>query len=203
MNAPLSEYGYFGIQTGFVLAFLIGIGFGFSLERAGFGSSRKLAAIFYLRDFTVLKVMFTAIVTAMLGSVLLSKLGILDLSLVYVSPTFVVPFLVGGLLFGVGFVTGGFCPGTALVGMVSGSLDAAVFLVGMMGGVLVWSFGYPLWDGFAHSTAMGRTMLYDVLPLSPGVVALLVALAAVGAFLGAEKLERIFGAKAPASGETR
>jgi len=203
MNAPLSEYGYFGIQTGYVLGFLIGIGFGFSLERAGFGSSRKLAAIFYLRDFTVLKVMFTAIVTAMLGSVLLSKLGILDLSLVYVSPTFVVPFLVGGLLFGVGFVTGGFCPGTALVGMVSGSLDAAVFLVGMMIGVLVWSFGYPLWDGFAHSTAMGRTMLYDVLPLSPGVVALLVALAAVGAFIGSERLERIFGAKAPASGETR
>ena len=203
MNAPLSEFGYFGIQTGYVLGFLIGIGFGFSLERAGFGSSRKLAAIFYLRDFTVLKVMFTAIVTAMLGSVLLSKLGILDLSLVYVSPTFVVPFLVGGLLFGVGFVTGGFCPGTALVGMVSGSLDAAVFLVGMMIGVLVWSFGYPLWDGFAHSTAMGRTMLYDVLPLSPGVVALLVALAAVGAFIGSERLERIFGAKAPASGETR
>ena len=203
MNAPLSEFGYFGIQTGYVLGFLIGVGFGFSLERAGFGSSRKLAAIFYLRDFTVLKVMFTAIVTAMLGSVLLSKLGILDLSLVYVSPTFVVPFLVGGLLFGVGFVTGGFCPGTALVGMVSGSLDAAVFLVGMMAGVLVWSFGYPLWDGFAHSTAMGRTMLYDVLPLSPGVVALLVALAAVGAFLGAEKLERIFGAKAPVSGDSR
>ncbi len=203
MNAPLSEFGYFGIQTGYVLGFLIGVGFGFSLERAGFGSSRKLAAIFYLRDFTVLKVMFTAIVTAMLGSVLLSKLGILDLSLVYVSPTFVVPFLVGGLLFGVGFVTGGFCPGTALVGMVSGSLDAAVFLVGMMGGVLIWSFGYPIWDGFAHSTAMGRTMLYDVLPFSPGVVALLVALAAVGAFVGSEKLERIFGAKAPVSGETR
>jgi sorbitol-specific phosphotransferase system component IIC len=46
-------------------------------------------------------------------------------------------------------------------------------------------------------------MLYDVLPLSPGVVALLVALAAVGAFVGSEKLERIFGAKASASGETR
>jgi uncharacterized membrane protein YedE/YeeE len=203
MNAPLSEYGYFGIQAGYVLAFLIGIGFGFFLERAGFGSSRKLAAVFYLTDFTVLKVMFTAIVTAMLGAILFSKLGILDLSLVYVSPTFVVPFLVGGLLFGVGFVTGGYCPGTALVALASGSIDAAVFLVGMMGGVLVWSFGYPLWDGFAHSTAMGRTMLYDVLPLSPGVVALLVALMAVGAFLGAEKLERIFGAKAPASGETR
>ncbi len=201
MNAPLSEFGYFGTQTGFVLAFLVGIGFGFFLERAGFGSSRKLASIFYLRDFTVLKVMFTAIVTAMLGSVLLSKLGILDLSLVYVSPTFVIPFLVGGLLFGVGFVTGGYCPGTALVGMMGGSLDGAAYLVGMMLGVLVWSFGYPAWEGFARSSAMGRTMLYDVLPLSPGALALLVALTAVGAFLGAEKMERIFGGKAPSTGD--
>lgn len=200
MSAPLAETGAFGVQFGFVLAFLIGGGFGFFLERAGFGSSVKLASIFYGRDFTVLKVMFTAIVTAMLGSVLLANLGVLDLSLVHVSPTFVLPFFVGGVLFGVGFVIGGYCPGTALVGLVSGSADAAMFLAGMMGGVLVWSFGYPLWEGFAHSTPMGRTMLYDVLPLSPGVLALLVSLVAVGAFLGAEKLETIFGAKAPGTG---
>jgi uncharacterized protein len=200
MNAPLSEYGAFGVQAGFVLAFLIGIGFGFFLERAGFGSSMKLASIFYLRDFTVLKVMFTAIVTAMLGSVLLSNLGVLDLALVYVSPTFVLPFLLGGLLFGVGFVVGGWCPGTAVVGLVSGSIDAGVFLVGILGGSLVWSFGYPIWRDFANSTAMGRTMLYDVLPLSPGAIALLVALMAVGAFVGAEKLEKIFGAKSPSTG---
>jgi uncharacterized membrane protein YedE/YeeE len=200
MSAPFYKLGAFGDEASLIVAFLIGIGFGFFLERAGFGSARKLASIFYLRDFTVLKVMFTAIVTAMLGSILLSKLGILDLSLVYVPPTFVVPFLVGGLLFGVGFLVGGYCPGTAVVGMMSGSLVGAVFLVGMMAGVLVWSFGYPLWEGFAHSSAMGRTMLYDVLPFSPGVVALLVALMAVGAFLGAEKLERIFGGKSSSTG---
>lgn len=200
MNAPLAEHGAFGEQVGFVLAFAIGIGFGFFLERAGFGSAKKMASIFYLRDFTVLKVMFTAIVTAMLGSVLLSNLGVLDLSLVHVSPTFVVPFLVGGLLFGAGFVVGGWCPGTAVVGVVTGSVDAAMFLVGLLGGILVWSFGYPLWEGFAGSTALGRTMLYDVLHVSPGVVALLVALMAVGAFVGAEKLEKIFGAKSPSTG---
>ncbi len=201
MSAPLSEFGYFGVQAGYVFAFLIGIGFGFCLERAGFGSSRKLAAIFYLRDFTVLKVMFTAVVTAMLGSVLLSKLGILDLSLVHVSPTFVLPFLAGGLLFGVGFVVGGYCPGTAVVGAMSGGIDAMAFLLGMIGGVLVWSLGYPIWEGFASSTGLGRKMLYDVLPLSAGVVALLVSLMAVGAFLGAEKLERIFGPGAATGGE--
>jgi len=200
MNAPLSDTGAFGVQFGFVLAFLIGGGFGFFLERAGFGSSVKLASIFYGRDFTVLKVMFTAIVTAMLGSVLLANLGVLDLALVYVPPTFVIPFAVGGLLFGVGFVVGGYCPGTALVALVSGSADAAAFLVGTMAGVLAWSFGYPLWEGFANSTAMGRTMLYDVLPVSPGVLALVVSLLAVGAFHGAERLEKIFGAKVPTTG---
>ena len=51
----------------FVAALVIGMAFGFVLERAGFGSSRKLAGIFYLRDMTVLKVMFTAVITAMLG----------------------------------------------------------------------------------------------------------------------------------------
>ena len=201
MNAPLFDNGYFGVQAGFVLAFLIGIGFGFFLERAGFGSSRKLAGVFYFYDMTVLKVMFTAVITAMLGSVLLSKFGVLDLTLVYVPPTFIIPFVVGGLIFGVGFVVGGWCPGTAVVGAVSGSVDAVVFLIGSGVGVLVWSVAYPWIEGFAGSTSMGRTMLYDVLPLSIGVVALLVVLMAVGAFKGAEKLEKIFDRDAVGSGE--
>jgi len=49
-------------------AFIIGLAFGFSLEQAGFGSSRRLAGIFYFQDMTVLKVMFTAVLVAMLGS---------------------------------------------------------------------------------------------------------------------------------------
>ena len=57
----------FGDETSLVVAFLIGIGFGFFLERAGFGSARKLVSQFYLNDLAVFKVMFTAIVTAMLG----------------------------------------------------------------------------------------------------------------------------------------
>ena len=64
MNAPFYKFGLFGDEASFILAFVIGIGFGFFLERAGFGSGRKLAAQFYLRDLSVLKVMFTAIITA-------------------------------------------------------------------------------------------------------------------------------------------
>ena len=105
MNAPFYKFGLFGDEASFILAFVIGIGFGFFLERAGFGSGRKLAAQFYLRDLSVLKVMFTAIITAMTGLYLLSRFGMVDLSLVYLGPTFLVPQIVGGLLLGFGFVT--------------------------------------------------------------------------------------------------
>jgi len=108
MMAPFFKYGMFGEETSLVVAFLIGIGFGFFLERAGFGSARKLVSQFYLNDLAVFKVMFTAIVTAMLGVTYLGWAGWLDLSLVYLVPTYLGPQVIGGLILGVGFVVGGF-----------------------------------------------------------------------------------------------
>ncbi len=120
MMAPLLKYGVFGSETSLVFAFLIGLGFGFALERAGFGSARKLVSQFYLSDLAVFKVMFTAIVTAMLGVTYLAWIGVLNLSLVYLVPTFLLPQVVGGLILGVGFVVGGYCPGTALAATATG-----------------------------------------------------------------------------------
>ena len=108
MSFPIESTGVFSLSTGFLLAFIIGIGFGFFLEKAGFSSARKLTAQFYLRDFAVLKVMFTAIVVAGLGFWWLVRLGLLDLSYTYINPTFVVPQIVGGLILGVGFIIGGY-----------------------------------------------------------------------------------------------
>ena len=88
MMAPLLKYGVFSADTGLIVAFVLGLGFGFALERAGFGSARKLVSQFYLDDLSVFKVMFTAIVTAMLGVTYLSWIGFLDLSRVYLVPTF-------------------------------------------------------------------------------------------------------------------
>ncbi len=107
---------------------MIGIGFGFFLEQAGFGSARKLTNQFYFKDMAVFRVMFTAIVTAMLGLFYLSALGWVDLSLVYISPTYLWPQIVGGLLLGVGFIVGGYCPGTSMVAVATGKLDALVFV---------------------------------------------------------------------------
>ena len=106
--APLDLTAAIG-STGSIVVFLaIGFGFGFALERAGFGNCRKLAAQFYLYDMTVLKVMFTAIVVAMLLVFWASALMKLDFDRVYVNPTYLWPGILGGLLLGVGFIIGGY-----------------------------------------------------------------------------------------------
>ncbi|MFN8093548.1 MAG: YeeE/YedE thiosulfate transporter family protein [Vicinamibacteria bacterium] len=128
-----------------MVAFLIGIGFGFFLERAGFGSARKLVSQFYLDDLSVFKVMFTAIVTAMLGVTYLAWTGVLDLSLVYLVPTYRVAQVVGGLLLGVGFVVGGYCPGTSIVSTATGKIDGLVFVLGFpaAAGTLAFAVSFP------------------------------------------------------------
>ncbi len=185
-------------EAGLVVAVAVGFGFGFVLERAGFGRAQKLVAQFYGTDMTVFKVMFGAIVTAMLGSVVLSGLGLMDLravSATVTSATWIWPMLAGGLLLGVGFIVSGYCPGTSLVAAASGKLDGLATVVGVVAGTLVHGELMSL-KGFARfneSGFLGQVYLYDLLRLPPAVVALFVALMAAGCFLGAEKLERIFG----------
>ena len=106
MNAPY--FPTFSLTTYLAVAVLLGFFFGFFLERAGFSSARKLTAQFYFKDFAVLKVMFTAIVVAMLGIAYLALVGWLDMSQVYVPQTFLWPQILGGLLLGAGFIIGGY-----------------------------------------------------------------------------------------------
>ena len=106
MNAPY--FMVFSTSAYLILSVVLGFFFGFFLERAGFSSARKLSAQFYFKDFAVLKVMFTAIVIAMLGIVYLALIGWLDMSQVYVPSTFIWPQLTGGLLLGAGFIIGGY-----------------------------------------------------------------------------------------------
>jgi putative flippase GtrA len=108
MFAPFYKYDFFDFGTSLVIAFIIGILFGFILERAGFSSARKLALQFYFRDMAVLKVMFTTIAVAMAGLLYLNLADILDLSLVYLNPTFLWPQILGGVIMGIGFVIGGY-----------------------------------------------------------------------------------------------
>ena len=192
MNAPFFKFGAFGDETSLVIAFAIGIGFGFFLERAGFGSARKLTSQFYLDDLAVFKVMFTAIVTAMLGIFYLSWLGIMDLSLVDLVPTHLGPQIVGGLVLGFGFVVGGYCPGTSLVAAVTGRIDGLVFVLGVMAGILGFGEAFPLLRRFYESGNLGTLTLPQAFHLPYGLVVLLVVLMALGGFLGAGWVERRF-----------
>ena len=178
------------VWIAYSFAILSGFAFGFVLERAGFGSSRKLAAQFYLRDMTVLKVMFTAIVTAMLGLVLLRAVGLVDMEAIYVNPTFLGPQVVGGLIFGAGFAVGGYCPGTSVVAAATGKLDAVAFLGGISAGILGFAGAYSKIERFATSGGGKRLFLMDFLHLSYGTVAILVTFLALGMFFGAEWIEK-------------
>lgn len=194
MTAPLFKYGAFGDETSLVVAFAIGIGFGFFLERAGFGSARKLVSQFYLDDLAVFKVMFTAIVTAMLGVTYLAWTGLLDLSLVYVSPTYLWPQIAGGLALGAGFAIGGYCPGTSVAATATGRLDGLAYVAGLLAGTLVFAEAFPLLKGFYLSGDLGRLTLPDVFELPYGLVVFGVVLMAVTGFWGAAWIERRFGA---------
>ena len=189
---PLAVNDIISPNTNFLLAFVIGIGFGFVLEQCGFSSSRKLAGLFYGYDMVVLKVFFTGGVTAMLGLLFFSLFGWVDLNLVYVNPTFLTSALAGGLVMGVGFILGGFCPGTSFCGAAIGKIDAMIFIVGLFLGVYLFAFGYPMFESIYKSMNMGAPKISTMLDLSDGVFALILVIVALGMFYVSEWVEKKF-----------
>jgi rhodanese-related sulfurtransferase/uncharacterized membrane protein YedE/YeeE len=177
-------------QLNLVVALLLGIGFGFILEQAGFSSSRKLAGVFYGYDFTVLRVFFTAAVTAMSGVILLDYFGLLDTDIIFVNPTWLVPTIVGGVIMGVGFVVGGYCPGTSVCAAAIGKIDAMFFVGGGLLGVFAFGELFPLYDKFYISTSLGAIKVYDSLGMSQGAFAFILIAVAVGAFAVTTLLEK-------------
>lgn len=185
MSGPLYLFGAFGNTASLWIALAMGFLFGFVLERAGFGDARNLTNIFYFRDMRVLRVMYSAIVTAMIGLIVLSYLGLFDYQVLLeysLLKTYIWPQILGGLIFGVGFAVGGYCPGTAAVGVVSGKLDALVFVLGMIVGIWIFAAGFPVWGSFYMSSDLGRLTLWQVFGLNKLVVAAAVLVMALAAF---------------------
>jgi len=198
MNFPLPEFITLSAANPwtYVVFGLIGFGFGFTLEMSGFGNSRKLAAQFYFTDMTVLKVMFTAIVTAMVLTFGAVGLGILNFNQVWVNPTYLSSGIAGGLIMGVGFIIGGFCPTTSLASASTGKIDGMYFVAGGFVGAFLFGETEKYFDNwYNYSGYLGRLTLDQVFHLPTGVVVLLVVLMALFMFWGAEQLERTFGKK--------
>lgn len=189
---PLSSTIEWSTATDLAIALMLGIGFGYSLERAGFGSARKLTAVFYLYDMAVVKVMFTAIVTTMTGLFVLSAFGWLDLAELYLEPTNFVAQALGGLLFGAGFIVGGYCPGTSVAGIATGRLDAVAFAFGMLTGVYGYAEATPGVEQWIKSTASGEMTLPSLTGVAMGWWVLAFVAFLAFAVWGMAALERRF-----------
>lgn len=192
---PLDLISLLGTWGALFVFAVIGFGFGFALEISGFGNSTKLAAQFYFKDLTVFKVMFTAIIVAMVGIFALSGMGWVDYNLLYVNPTYLWPGIIGGLVMGVGFIIGGFCPGTSLVALATGKIDGIFFVGGVLFGIFVFGETVSDIEPFFNSSYMGRFTLPEWLGLPTGTVVLLVVVIALALFVGAEYLEQVVGKK--------
>jgi rhodanese-related sulfurtransferase len=187
--APLIPQGIINPELNFFFALILGIGFGYVLEQAGFSSSRKLAGVFYGYDFVVLRVFFTAGITAMTGLMFFGYLGWIDLSLVYVNPTFLYSAILGGAIMGFGFILGGYCPGTSFVGAVIGKVDAMVFIIGSLIGIFIFGHFYDAFEPIYTGSFLGNLLIYDSLGISKAWFALIMIVVALLAFAITQKIE--------------
>lgn len=173
-----------------VIAIVIGIAFGFVLESSGFSSSRKLAGVFYGYDFAVLKVFFTAALVAIIGILYMDYLGYIDMSLLYVHPTYLWGGIIGGAIMGVGFVAGGFCPGTSLCAVAIGKIDAIIYVVGIMIGVFIFSELYdvfaPIYEGYFY----GNLTLMDSFGVDRYWFVFIFTLLAIVIFILSDKIQK-------------
>jgi len=193
---PLIPNGLIPIEWNFIIAILIGIAFGYIMEATGFSSSRKLAGVFYGYDFAVLKVFFTSAVVAVIGLYYMDYLNFVDISQLYVQPTYLWAAVIGGMIMGVGFLAGGFCPGTSLCAVAIGKIDGMVFTVGLMIGILIFSESFSTLEPFFESSNLGHITLVDTFSMSPYWIILIITIIAVVAFAFSDwvrsKIKKVF-----------
>jgi len=187
---PLIPNGIVSGDWNLVFAFILGLAFGFILEQAGFSSSRKLAGVFYGYDFVVLRVFFTAAVTAMIGLTFFHYFGWVDLTQMYVVPTYLNAAIVGGIIMGLGFILGGFCPGTSFCAVAIGKIDAMVFVGGMSIGILIFGWGFPFFEKLYSANNLGGVLVYESLNVPRWIFVLGFALMALIAFVITARIEK-------------
>ncbi|MDH3600944.1 MAG: YeeE/YedE family protein [Candidatus Tectomicrobia bacterium] len=169
----------------------LGLLFGLALEGAGFGSARKLTAQFTLRDFSVFKVMFTAVIVAAIGLGLSAAFGLMPPRSVYIPTLFWGAIALGGTLIGAGFAIGGYCPGTSAVALGSGRLDALVFFIGMVAGIGLFAGFFDVIEPLYAAGQGPEGQRLDQLLGIPdwGIIVGLIGAAIAGSLLGS-RLER-------------
>ena len=187
---PLFPQDLISEPVNMLIAVFIGVLFGYALEAAGFTNTRKLAGVFYGYDFVVLKVFFTAAATAAIGLFLMNYYGMIDLDLTFYPKTYWIPTLIGGLIMALGFVIGGFCPGTSFCAASTGKIDGMVFVGGVFIGIFGYGFVYtPVFARLRASGKMGRVNVAEWLGMSDGLFILLLVIVAIVAFVLVTKIQ--------------
>jgi len=180
---PLYPQELLSPEYNLLIAALIGFGFGYLLEAAGFTNTRKLAGVFYGYDATVIKVFFTAAMTAAIGLFFLHYMGWIDITLTFYPKTFWIPTLIGGAIMGLGFIIGGFCPGTSLSAAATGKIDAMVFIIGVLLGIFGFIFTYDtVWKSLRKSGNLGRVDIAEWIGMKEGLFIFLFTLIALASF---------------------
>ncbi len=181
-------------DEGVASGLLSGVLFGYVLESAGFGSPRKLTAQFRFTDWSVFKVMFTAIIVAAIGLAAATATGVLAANSIFIPTTFFWATLTGGALVGAGMAIGGYCPGTSAVGLASGRLDGLFFIVGMVLGTGVFAAVFEPIKGFYLAGQGSQAQTLSQLFGAPTwlVLGVLIVIAVLGFVIGT-RLERANG----------
>jgi len=193
---PLIPNGLIPEDWNYIIAILIGFAFGYILEASGFSSSRKLAGVFYGYDFAVLKVFFTSAVVAVIGLFYMDYLNWIDISQLYVHPTYLWAAIIGGMIMGVGFLAGGFCPGTSLCAVAIGKIDGMIFTLGLVIGIFIFSESFSALEPFFEGSNLGNITLVDSLGISPYWIIFIFTIIALVAFYFSDwvrsKVKKVF-----------
>lgn len=177
-------------EWNFVIAILIGMAFGFILESSGFSSSRKLAGVFYGYDFAVLKVFLTACIVALIGLYYMDYLNWIDMTQLYIQPLYLWGAIIGGMIMGVGFLAGGFCPGTSLCAVAIGKIDGIVYTIGLFIGILIFSEMFSFLEPLFEKSNLGHVTLDETLNMSPYWIILIFTIIALLAFFGSDIIRK-------------
>lgn len=159
---PLFKNGFISSEANLFFAVVLGFAFGFVLERTGFTRSQLIADTFYFKNIAVPKIMGVTVITTTTWFILFAYMGWIDLNALFTPATYIWPYVLGGLLFGIGMVMAGYCPGTAVAGLGTGKSDALVFILGLFLGMFVYFIAYPYIDTFASSSNLGVLKLHDL-----------------------------------------
>ena len=187
---PLELNGIISSDWSLVIMLLIGVAFGLILEQAGFSSTRKLVGIFYGYDFVVLKVFFTAGITAMIGLIFMGYFGWIDSSLIYINSNFLKSALIGGVIMGFGFIIGGYCPGTSICAAAVGRIDAMFFILGSFLGIFLFGINFSTFGKLFSGYYFDGVQIHNWIGIHRGWFVLMMSVMAISAFAVGKYFEK-------------